>query len=473
MGRTTALELIERLPRVPIAFLGLGMYRAWFELVFTMPHGLNGGMGAINQNLLDLVMAGTLFAFAACARKATPLRGRPGVWVAGALLLLMATIAAYASILFPAIPIPTGTVASIAGGVGLAAVMMPWLERYSQLAPVRFCLYYASAVVLSAALIWVYRGFVPSWQPWVLCLLPLVSLGLLWMTYREKERDELGGAPVEWAKFSFPWKPMLAVSLYSFAFGIQYEALAVPGLHSSPGTVVVACLVVGALVFGGRRVEFESVYSVWLPGVSAIFILIPTSGALDGAWAGFFNCGGYAASDIFLMVMTGALAWRYGVNPVWLFGIELGVRDLVLMGGRLAGEALSSAGLSSALPAMLAIIAATLVVLSEVKLDARWGIELERREHGNVPAPAPSNEAIRKNSLGIRCTQLARERGLTQREGEVLLLLAHQKTVPDIENALFIAKGTAKAHVSHVYQKLGVHSREELTALVEKSPGEG
>ena len=31
-----------------------------------------------------------------------------------------------------------------------------------------------------------------------------------------------------------------------------------------------------------------------------------------------------------------------------------------------------------------------------------------------------------------------------------------------IEHELYIANGTAKAHVRHIYQKFGIHSREEL-----------
>lgn len=260
---------------------------------------------------------------------------------------------------------------------------------------------------------------------------------------------------------------MLMVALYAFAFGIQYKAATVPGLHSSPGTIAVALVVAVALMFGGRRIEFETVYSVWLPCMSTILILLPASGAFNDMWASLLNCGGYAASDIFLMVMTGALSWRYGVNPVWLYGMELGVRDLVIMGGRLAGESLEAVGASVSLPAMLAVIAATLIVISEVKLDSSWGIVLRLDSVAPIEPAVEPSDAVRKNSLGVRCMQLAHDHGLTQREGEVLLLLAHQKTVPDIESELFIAKGTAKAHVSHVYQKLGVHSREELMALVE------
>ena len=41
-------------------------------------------------------------------------------------------------------------------------------------------------------------------------------------------------------------------------------------------------------------------------------------------------------------------------------------------------------------------------------------------------------------------------------------MLAQYKTVGIIERELFIANGTAKAHVRHIYQKLDIHTRQEL-----------
>ena len=48
----------------------------------------------------------------------------------------------------------------------------------------------------------------------------------------------------------------------------------------------------------------------------------------------------------------------------------------------------------------------------------------------------------------------------------MLLLLAQKKTISTIEHELFIANGTAKAHVRHIYQKLSIHTRKELFEMV-------
>jgi two-component system NarL family response regulator len=51
--------------------------------------------------------------------------------------------------------------------------------------------------------------------------------------------------------------------------------------------------------------------------------------------------------------------------------------------------------------------------------------------------------------------------GLTDREMQVLRLMAHSKTNKDIAAALFISENTVKNHVRNILEKLHLHSRME------------
>jgi len=53
---------------------------------------------------------------------------------------------------------------------------------------------------------------------------------------------------------------------------------------------------------------------------------------------------------------------------------------------------------------------------------------------------------------------------LTDRELEVLLLLAEGLTNPEIAQRLFISLPTVKSHTSNIYGKLGVHNRKQAVA---------
>jgi LuxR family maltose regulon positive regulatory protein len=65
-------------------------------------------------------------------------------------------------------------------------------------------------------------------------------------------------------------------------------------------------------------------------------------------------------------------------------------------------------------------------------------------------------------------TQPSLPEPLTEREEEVLVLLAAGLTNPEIAEELVISAGTVKKHASHIYGKLGVSSRTEAAARARK-----
>lgn len=60
------------------------------------------------------------------------------------------------------------------------------------------------------------------------------------------------------------------------------------------------------------------------------------------------------------------------------------------------------------------------------------------------------------------CIMLAGDCGLTAREVDVLYMLVQGYSVTRVAESLHIAEGTATTHKRHIYQKLDVHSKNEL-----------
>jgi DNA-binding NarL/FixJ family response regulator len=89
---------------------------------------------------------------------------------------------------------------------------------------------------------------------------------------------------------------------------------------------------------------------------------------------------------------------------------------------------------------------------------------------GDRDAAAMEANSARRvlESLGAPATSLTRSEslpdGLTQRELEVLVLLARGNTNRAVANELFISEKTVASHVSHIFAKLGVTSRSAATA---------
>jgi DNA-binding CsgD family transcriptional regulator len=66
-----------------------------------------------------------------------------------------------------------------------------------------------------------------------------------------------------------------------------------------------------------------------------------------------------------------------------------------------------------------------------------------------------------------RINALSAECGLSPKETEVLFLLAKGRNAEYIQNELVVSRHTAKAHIYHIYQKTGVHSRQDLINMLE------
>ena len=81
---------------------------------------------------------------------------------------------------------------------------------------------------------------------------------------------------------------------------------------------------------------------------------------------------------------------------------------------------------------------------------------------------ATSREETADASLEQKCAAIARMCRLTNREAEVLVLLARGRTVRYICDELSIAQGTAKHHVSNIYRKVGVFDRQGLLDTIEQ-----
>ena len=67
-----------------------------------------------------------------------------------------------------------------------------------------------------------------------------------------------------------------------------------------------------------------------------------------------------------------------------------------------------------------------------------------------------------EENLDGMVARIAAEGGLSARETEVLGYLARGRSQPYIRDALVLSKNTVASHVKHIYQKLNVHSRQEL-----------
>jgi DNA-binding CsgD family transcriptional regulator len=208
------------------------------------------------------------------------------------------------------------------------------------------------------------------------------------------------------------------------------------------------------------------------------FLILPSLSPLTQFLSDFCMAASYTAFSILIMLILANMSYRYGISALWLFGIERGVRALFSLLGRVLENNSSVLDLGFVTSdvvintlTILLVCACTMILFSERELSSRWGVTFLG---GGTFAKEADKEVdraiIQKQELADRCSEIAKRYRLSAREEEVLLLLAQHKTVGIIEKELFIANGTAKTHVRHIYRKLDIHSRDELYGLIGLRP---
>lgn len=86
---------------------------------------------------------------------------------------------------------------------------------------------------------------------------------------------------------------------------------------------------------------------------------------------------------------------------------------------------------------------------------------------GVVPLVEEPEAKTPEKEFEERCAAIGDRCGLTPREREVFVMLARGRNREYIQEQLVVSRNTVKAHVKHVYAKLGIHTHQELLDMVE------
>lgn len=107
---------------------------------------------------------------------------------------------------------------------------------------------------------------------------------------------------------------------------------------------------------------------------------------------------------------------------------------------------------------LLGVLLVAIYLMSASNLKTRWGM-------------VAIDDTEEKVGLTFEqsCLILAEKWGLTKRESEIVALLVRGRDKQTIAEKLFISEGTVKVHTRNIYQKMGIHSRQELIDLVERT----
>lgn len=266
------------------------------------------------------------------------------------------------------------------------------------------------------------------------------------------------------------WRPVLGTAILCFMGGLMLQMPHNQDLSLSQfqdTALLTQAVVMGALLAPVLLIRSQpnlgALFKVALPLSAAGFVLLPlvwSGGGIANACAQL----GSGVASIILWCMVAHTVRDTDLTPTAPFACALLATSVAQLAGTAVGFAFQdSLAQGGMVLTGVALVAVYLVAMVSLFLFKDRGL---RGSDPVAPIPAPDSDAT---NVAARCHNLARDHGLTPRETELLIQLAQGRTLRAISEKLTVSENTVKYHVKSIYQKLGVHTRDEIIDLVKQA----
>ena len=252
--------------------------------------------------------------------------------------------------------------------------------------------------------------------------------------------------------------------IYNLVVSITYDAL--PSEMASQirfWANLLAALILLCSFLLIKPVSAVALFRLILPITAIGFVLYLISPSAFGEMALMISSVGRKFFDILTWILIAKTVQVFGFSPLRYFGFLTAAKNL----GYALGLVLATFALG-ALDAQIIQIATFVPILLLALIVCFFWLFPERTIDNLFNALSSDQNASRESSLGRNACAVAALHKLTPRETEVFLLMAKGRNLSVIMAKLHISKGTAHTHMTHVYQKLGVHGQQELIEMVEE-----
>lgn len=169
-----------------------------------------------------------------------------------------------------------------------------------------------------------------------------------------------------------------------------------------------------------------------------------------------------------LCLMALALAKRGSYSALLGICLLLGLYRAGLVAGMLLSETEASRLFFGQFPHEgIYLLSACVAVLIVYLLLAAAGFFRET-EHGQ---PATATVVLETSFIDSRCDAVGAQHHLKEREIEIIKLLCHGRSRKYIADSLYLSENTVKWYCRQIYQKLGIHKKQELLSLIGTDSG--
>lgn len=464
-------------------FIGISLYAAWLYLSYlnpeAIPHDFVTVFGGITVQLPMLVVA--IIALIIGWRASDLLSTRTGKQVLVVCAICLGPLAGLSPFLTEFGLGDYIFIAWILSGFGYAALLLLWSTLLITLEDKQITYFIGAALIVGAAL-YIFVTSTISYASLIftaaLPILSTVCFVLSLGTRRQIIGTEQAGIvvsasesdekdPINWRVISdtLTYTTCLGIGIYYAMHNLTYPAnIVCVGL-----ACIVSCVVI---IIDTRWTGFftsKMQLKCFLPlAALTVFPLSFVSGIFEMVFifllfATFIMSlvTNYSAISLCVRVfeLSPIRVFAYG-RAFNLLGILIGyvfaafAFSETLQAGEGVGTILAFSGLM-----FVFVIASAFILEDHYPISSDVADEEEVIEESSIP---------KRDSWDERCAQVAEKYSLSPRQAEVLGLLSKGRNTVYIQEKLVISHYTAKAHIYNIYQKIGIHSRQELLNLIEQ-----
>ncbi len=257
----------------------------------------------------------------------------------------------------------------------------------------------------------------------------------------------------------------ICISAFSFIGSMLVESMGIGNGPTSPShyavwqlsEMVIAISIFCWVFVKGSGISFTSLWKGLLSLLGLVFLLEATGwhtelsdlvayGFVDAMWS-------------LAMIPLLDFGKRARINPAAMTSGGRALYSAFFFMGALFSRAVGISGLTAEI---------SLVMLLPIMFTVLFCVDSndERLQEVMLDLSASQPVASEYTTIDRRCQEIGEKSGLSDREIEVACYLAKGRTRAYIADSLCISQNTVKGHTRHVYEKLGIHSRQELQSMV-------
>lgn len=447
-----------------LAYIGIFAPHVW---IFCVTHRFDIDHGGVTLGIpLYLALSACMFVVMLLAWRRTQFKTKPLLdWVfAGT----MAVATIFLVFPFSFTGAQSTIIAAIISGLGIAWLYLGWATFFAKL-DVRnaiACIFAAMAVGSALKILIDLMDALPA----LLCLMALPFVSIFFSRQAQAHQPPIEREPriyYEGSRTSIPWRVLVGVAVYSIIIGIirtmpveaSFFSYEVQVFVHHGAEILIAALVLWWVFMRHGLLRFSGLWRMILLFTATGLFFLPIIGSAGAGWALVLIDIAQTLVVMLFWVMLADVAHHSTVSPYTIFGSGWMAYSLSFAVGEITGKVVGGYDVGLYVLILMAyfLTLAAVFALNENSLA-------QRRIFADLDIPVPEKSLY--GSIDAGCVTLGEKNALTAREIEVLQLICKGRSKAYIAENLFISENTVRSHSKHIYEKLQVHSKQEILDLI-------